>query len=186
MDDTFTCPRCGGETAFFNGVSYECPECDLEWGFDGDINNYKEEAENDTDDYYEELAALEKPYFKLKHGKLYKCVMGCFDEKEKEYITEDICIVPLAFEENKNRLFILYLIKPEFYFENPKEIKRFAKMDFTTIWNDGITAGAYNIIDTPFLDIICTSSEDGELIDSNDCSYFNFVEITKKTELNKS
>lgn len=31
------CPNCGCEDAFFNGVSYECPECDYTWGGnDGD------------------------------------------------------------------------------------------------------------------------------------------------------
>lgn len=25
-------PDCGSESAFFNGVCYECPECDKEWG----------------------------------------------------------------------------------------------------------------------------------------------------------
>lgn len=34
MDLNVQCPRpeCGSESAFFNGVCYECPECDHEWG----------------------------------------------------------------------------------------------------------------------------------------------------------
>ena len=27
-----TCPKCFSEDAFFNGVCYECPDCDYEWG----------------------------------------------------------------------------------------------------------------------------------------------------------
>lgn len=33
------CPKCGSENAFFNGVCWECPDCDYEWeeGDDDDI-----------------------------------------------------------------------------------------------------------------------------------------------------
>jgi uncharacterized Zn ribbon protein len=30
------CPKCGDEQAFFNGVCYECPDCDYQWDADGD------------------------------------------------------------------------------------------------------------------------------------------------------
>ena len=26
------CPKCHSEDAYHNGVTYECPECDYEWG----------------------------------------------------------------------------------------------------------------------------------------------------------
>ncbi|AWH75528.1 hypothetical protein DCS32_15560 [Dokdonia sp. Dokd-P16] len=26
-----TCPKCGSEDAYHNGVEYECPKCDHEW-----------------------------------------------------------------------------------------------------------------------------------------------------------
>ena len=34
MDLNVECPNpdCRSESAFFNGVCYECPECDHEWG----------------------------------------------------------------------------------------------------------------------------------------------------------
>lgn len=28
------CPNCGSENAYHNGVCYECPDCDYEWGGD--------------------------------------------------------------------------------------------------------------------------------------------------------
>lgn len=28
---TVTCPKCLCEDAYFNGVCYECPNCDYEW-----------------------------------------------------------------------------------------------------------------------------------------------------------
>lgn len=26
------CPKCGSDQAYFNGVAYECPDCNYEWG----------------------------------------------------------------------------------------------------------------------------------------------------------
>ena len=34
-----SCPSCGGETAYFNGMSYECPECDYKWGVTDEEND---------------------------------------------------------------------------------------------------------------------------------------------------
>jgi len=32
MDLNVDCPKCGSESAYHNGVCYECPNCDHEWG----------------------------------------------------------------------------------------------------------------------------------------------------------
>lgn len=32
MNLNVDCPNCRCESAFFNGVCYECPDCDYEWG----------------------------------------------------------------------------------------------------------------------------------------------------------
>jgi len=32
MDDTIQCPNCPSEDCYFNGISYECPNCDHTWG----------------------------------------------------------------------------------------------------------------------------------------------------------
>jgi len=37
------CPNCGSENAYHNGVSYECPDCDNEWGF---IEDDEEDSDN--------------------------------------------------------------------------------------------------------------------------------------------
>ena len=51
------CPKCGDENCFHNGVSYECPECNHEWGFLDEMFNededelyelYSEELEDDA------------------------------------------------------------------------------------------------------------------------------------------
>lgn len=31
MNNTFECPYCGDEGAYFNGICYECPACGMEW-----------------------------------------------------------------------------------------------------------------------------------------------------------
>ncbi len=35
MEDTCICPKCSMENAYFNGVCYECPDCDYKWDADG-------------------------------------------------------------------------------------------------------------------------------------------------------
>lgn len=50
--DTFTCPQCGHENAFFTimderGAHYECPDCDYEWC---DTSVQIEEDENEDTD----------------------------------------------------------------------------------------------------------------------------------------
>ena len=41
-----TCPSCGMEDAYHNGVEYECPNCDYLWGEDLEEND---EDENEED-----------------------------------------------------------------------------------------------------------------------------------------
>lgn len=43
------CPNCGCEDAYFNGVCYECPNCDHEWHANGSesIDNDEEDSEDD-------------------------------------------------------------------------------------------------------------------------------------------
>ena len=41
------CTNCGSENAYHNGVSYECPDCDNEWGFIEDDDEDK--ADDDED-----------------------------------------------------------------------------------------------------------------------------------------
>ena len=38
------CPNCGRDNAFHNGICFECPDCDYEWG--GDDDDY----DDDDDD----------------------------------------------------------------------------------------------------------------------------------------
>jgi hypothetical protein len=52
FDDTVDCPRCGSENAYFNGVAYECPECDFEWDDETDA----------ADDYFDYLDEKEKEF----------------------------------------------------------------------------------------------------------------------------
>lgn len=49
MEDTCSCPNCGSESAYFNGVCYECPDCDHEWG-EIELEN-DDEDDNDEDEF---------------------------------------------------------------------------------------------------------------------------------------
>lgn len=173
MQDTCICNNCGGESAYFNGVNYECPECDFEWDEDG--NNifgndfFDDEGE---DEILNELMELKEPYFKLNHGKLYNCKVETM--KGEEVITEEISIVPLAFEKNKNRLFVL-IEGQKWHDEEPKAIADFAKMDFTTIWNDGIHCYFEDSFKMPIA-ILCATTAHGTLVEKSSFMY-DFVEV---------
>jgi uncharacterized Zn ribbon protein len=43
------CTNCGGENAFHNGVCFECPDCDAEWGDNESLEEYDDEF--DVDEY---------------------------------------------------------------------------------------------------------------------------------------
>ncbi|MDR2447879.1 MAG: hypothetical protein LBD58_11445 [Treponema sp.] len=53
--DTTICPNCGQEGAYFNGINYECPDCDYEWS-DEDESEYEDEWDewNDEDENSED------------------------------------------------------------------------------------------------------------------------------------
>src|SRR5690606_71273 len=172
MEDTCTCVNCGYENAYFNGVNYECPDCDFEWDEDGNNIFKNDYYEEDEDEILIELMALKEPYFKLNHGKLYNCKVETM--KGEEVITEDISIVPLAFEKDKNRLFVL-IQGQKWYDEEPKAIADFAKMDFTTIWNDGIRGYFEDALKMP-ITILCATTARGTLVDNTSFLY-DFVEV---------
>ena len=46
MQNTFDCPYCHEEGAYFNRVCYECPHCDKEWDADDDELTEEESCEN--------------------------------------------------------------------------------------------------------------------------------------------
>lgn len=55
------CPNCGSENAYYNGVEYECPDCDYTFSDemcfddDGDEDLYDDIFEDDDDyEYYED------------------------------------------------------------------------------------------------------------------------------------
>lgn len=79
MNLNVTCPFCENENAFHNGWNYECPDCDSAWDEHGNKLNDDEDDEDEIkeDETYKENAALQTPFFTLKHGQLYKCKYFC-------------------------------------------------------------------------------------------------------------
>lgn len=49
-----TCPKCGSESAYHNGVCYECPDCDYEWDDSTTLDDDEDEDyeyDEDSNDY---------------------------------------------------------------------------------------------------------------------------------------
>lgn len=175
MEDTCTCPYCDNENAYFNGVNYECPDCDSEWDVNGNLlNSDYDDDQEEGNEAFEELCNLNKPFFKLNHGKLYQCKVDFYNPVVDEIQTETITIMPLAFDNNKNRFWILSDAK-KIYDKFPEAIKDFIQMDFKTIWNDGIDGYFDDAMVMP-LALICTTTEHNTIIEYNS-EMHDFLEL---------
>ena len=176
MNLNCTCPYCENENAYHNGVNYECPDCDAEWDNNGNLlDGEYEDDDSEDNEAFEELCNLDKPFFKLKHGQLYECKVDFYNSLDDEMQTETVNILPLAFDDNKNRFWILSDAK-NFIEKYPEAVKHFMAMDFTTIWNDGIDGYFEDSMVMP-LAIICATTEHNTIADYNSEMY-DFVEIS--------
>jgi hypothetical protein len=166
MEDTVTCPECGNENAYFDGVLYKCPDCDHEWSNDGLMIDQESFHDDDIGkEAYEHLIKKSEPFFKLAHGQLYSCKV----EEGKSETT----IIPLAFENGKNRLFVLWNAGhiPEKY---PEFLKEVASKDFRTIKREENRNGDFpsSYKADP---IMCTTDKDGTLINQLGKIYYDLI-----------
>ena len=168
MDDTFTCPVCHRENAYFDGVVFVCPDCGHEWTTtaSGELEKASSKliAENLV---FESLIKLKKPFFRLKRGKIYDCKV------EHERGIENISIIPLAFEKAKNCQFVMIDAR-KLFTKNPRFFKKIIQMDFRSIMNDGTCS--YYPSDYDPITILCTTKNDGTLLESDGSIYFDFKE----------
>lgn len=168
MMDTLTCSNCGMDNAYHNGVCYECPDCDHEWG--------GTESKKDENDWYREDGLLEyerhekrsEPFFQLKHGQLYECMMDYANGSEM------VTIIPLAFDAGKNRQYILFDGK-KVAEKRPDYLTEIISMDFDYIWHDGIEN---DDIMNHILTDICATTEEGTLINQIGDVFSEFREIS--------
>lgn len=63
------------------------------------------------------------------------------------------------------------------FIQNPTFVQEIIKMDYDYIYNDGIREDYPEEYEA--LTIICTTRDDGTIIDNGDCIYFDF----KKTDV---
>lgn len=175
MNLNCTCHFCDNENAYHNGVNYECPDCDSEWDENGNLLDGYFDDEEEINEEFEYLCELEKPFFKLNHGKLYQCKVDFINPMSKKMETETAFIIPLAFEENKNCFWVLLDAK-NIYDKYPKAIEDFIGMDYLTIWNDGINSYFEDSMIMP-ITIIYTTTENGTLMDNMSSEMYDFQEI---------
>jgi hypothetical protein len=169
MNDTLECAVCHAYNAFHKGLNYECPNCNSAWNENEIIHN---ELEQTTDDYFEKLLKLKKPYFKLKHGKIHECTVGYM--RDEEFVEEQQRIVPLAFKPNSNCFFIVYFIEKSHEY-NPNTLQDLSEMDFTTIWNDGLE-NYFNYRLDIVISAIATTAENNTILTQGSI-YSNFKEL---------
>lgn len=173
MKDTVECVVCYDENAFHNGLNFECPNCHSAWDEEEILHNgLEDDLDNQDDDEFKRLSKLEKPLFKLKHGKIYECIVNF--ESPKGRMKEQLKIVPLAFQDNKNLFFIM--VYDEKSLKNyPNAISDLSKMDFTDLWNDGFD----NYFDSMAMipNIVVATTEENTLINHKGDTFSSFKEI---------
>jgi hypothetical protein len=173
MKDTLECIICQDENAFHNGVNYECPNCGSAWDEDEIfLNGLEADLENEEDDEFKRLSKLEKPLFILKQGKIYECTVGF--ESRGEFTEEEIKIVPLAYKDNKNLLFIT-MYDDKSFTDYPNAITDLSKMDFIDLWNDGFENYFDSISMIP--NMVVATTEDNSLIDHKGDLFSGFKEL---------
>jgi len=149
------------DNAYFDGIIYTCPDCDYEWSHSQITSSVIYRGRSD----FERLANLNEPFFKLEHGKLYECKVN------HDHGVENTSIIPLAFENGKNRQFVMIDARSLFK-RNLYHVQDIIKMDFDYIWNDGIRSDYPDEYET--LTILCATKSDGTIIDYSDASFFDF------------
>jgi hypothetical protein len=174
MNNTITCIKCQEENAYYNGVIYECPDCDCEWDenqfeYIDDDDDYDAEERNDLN----KLLNLEKPFFKLQPGKVYNCKSGYLNSSF-DYVEESEKIIPLAFKENSNTFCVL-LFNEVVLKQYPNFSKDLAAMNYTYIANGGLDKYFYK--DTLSLVALKVATNHiGKIINMDVCfSDFNLV-----------
>jgi hypothetical protein len=165
MSATFICPGCNEENAYFNGRFYDCPDCGMEW----DENQSNDSSYNYEQEEFERLIKLKEPYFTLEHGKLYEC--------DVEYASgkfEETTIIPLAFQDGRNKQFILGDAR-RFLKQYPQIVQEIINMDYSTLWNDGLSDYPS---DFETMASVFTTQRDGTGLDGSGMYYYEF----KKTD----
>lgn len=159
MEDTTTCPQCQMGNAYFNGLVYQCPDCDYEW-----LDNLKNYSSSDYS-IFDDLSELKVPFFRLEHGKIYDC------EISHEKGIEKSSVIPLAFKKDSNLQFVMTNARTLFN-KNPLFVKEIIKMEYDYIYNDGIRADYPSEYET--LTVNCVTQDDGTILDYNEFIFFNF------------
>jgi ribosomal protein L37AE/L43A len=166
MEDTFTCPNCKMDDAYFDGVIFICPNCDHKWETGSGTESKNSASIHKTDSSgYERLIRLNTPFFRLEQGKLYDCKV------ETDRGIEIISIIPLAFENGKNRQFVIIDAR-KLFAANPMFVREIVEMDFEYIMNDGIQSNYP--LDSEVQTVLCATKSDGTLIDNRESIFFDF------------
>jgi hypothetical protein len=175
MMDTVACSNCGYDNAYHNGVCYECPDCDYQWGdkltfnqdvFEDDISDAMGSPE--TEALFNELIRLKEPFFRLKQGALYRCSIKRGSKVYKQ------TIIPLTFGP-KNYQFILIDAERRLA-EVPTAVEKIIAMSSDQLLNEeAAKADPKN----PDLVDICTTTEENKLMNIFGHTFYDFEWIGK-------
>jgi hypothetical protein len=168
MENTVTCPNCSLDSAYFDGVIFICPDCTHEWedNLVSRLENFS--SINMAKSDYERLIKRTEPFFRLVHGKLYDCKL------ETDLGIEAMSIIPLSFENGRNRQFVLIQGR-KLLTSYPELVKSIINMDFTCLYDDG--KSNEDLYETNVITALCSTQDDGTLLEEDGAIFFNFKEV---------
>ncbi len=164
IEDT-NCPNCGSNDIYLGNGYNKCENCGKEF-----LLEFEEVDDNIYLETYNCLVKLKEAFFKLKHGQLYSCII----ESEDDKTGKPLLIIPLAWEKNRNRFFILCCFN-----EKPKEDSEFLvellKKSFETLKKEGKT-GLFpeSYKGQP---LMCTTDRDGAVFSEVGERLIDFKEV---------
>lgn len=159
------CPKCGSDNIYLGDGYNKCEDCG---------NEFLLESEAGDDDIYlqtyNHLIKFKEPFFKLKHGQLYSCSTESKNNKSQK----QLFFIPLAWEKNRNRFFILCCFdeKPK---ESPEFLLELLNKSFDIIKKEGRT-GEYPE-SYKGLPLLCTTDKDGAILLQVSERWLDFKEI---------
>ncbi|MGN7811743.1 hypothetical protein [Flavobacterium sp. 22076] len=164
MDIYHICPNCRKEEYFFDGEKWKCPNCNQN---EFEIALYISEGNHK----FQSLTEISQPYFHLKCGEIYSCIV------EYNQRVENTTITPITYAEDSNKLFFAFEAE-KLSKEMPKMLDELITKTFPELLTLKINFGFHD--DIGHMLVIGASEEGNSIIEYNGYVFKNFRKMNSR------
>ena len=164
MDNYRICPNCKKEEYFFDGEKLKCPNCNQ--------SEFKIALHfSEGHQQFQSLSKLNQPYFRLKCGEIYSCIV------EYNQRVENTTIAPIVYAADSNKLFFMFEAEM-IYDQMPKTKNELFSKTFLEL----LTLKIDFCLDDEVghLIVLGASEKDNSIIEYNGYVFKNFREINSR------